>query len=108
MKTRVIVPLFVSAVMLATSAMAAGAKHDSYRNTDMKRTQMSTMTPQKQCTSLQSKFDVAIKKHEKAAKAEQAKAMRTEGGNLCAQGQHAEGVAKLQQALRDIGVKVKS
>jgi hypothetical protein len=34
--------------------------------------------------------------------------MRTEGGNLCAGGKQADGVTKLQQAIKALGVKPKA
>ena len=33
--------------------------------------------------------------------------MRADGGNLCASGKQAEGIAKLEQALKNLGVKAK-
>lgn len=107
MNTRMIVPAILSAVMLSTPVLAAGnygnatpPAHQPYK--------VAAMTLAEQCTALEQQFDAAIKTHEKAAKAIEAKAMRTAGGNFCASGKYADGVAKLEQALKDLGVKAKS
>ena len=57
------------------------------------------------CTALQSRFDSSIKTHETAKKASAARALRSEGGQLCASGKTKAGIKKLEQALNDIGVK---
>lgn len=80
----------VAATLLSTGAMAA------------------TMTPVQQCTALQKQFDQAIVTHGSAAKAGEAKTLRTEAGNLCKAGKAADGVKKLESALNDIGVKPQS
>ncbi|MFM9844699.1 MAG: hypothetical protein ACKVOI_17200 [Dongiaceae bacterium] len=67
-----------------------------------------TMTPAQQCAALQKQFDQEIVKHGTAAKASEAKTLRTEAGKLCASGKEADGVKKLEQALNDIGVKPQS
>jgi hypothetical protein len=89
MFSRFVVPAAAAVLMLATApAMAAMTKAD-------------------ECTALQKQFDAAIVKHEKAAKAADAKALRTQGGQLCTSGKADEGVKKLQAAFTDIGVKPK-
>jgi hypothetical protein len=67
-----------------------------------------TMTPAQQCTALQKQFDQEIVKHGTAAKAGEAKILRTDAGKLCTSGKDADGVKKLEQALNDIGVKPQS
>jgi hypothetical protein len=59
------------------------------------------------CTSLEAQFDDAIKTHGSAAKAGDARMLRTQGGSLCAEGQHSQGAVKIEQALKDIGVTPK-
>lgn len=107
MITRMIVPALLSAVMFTTPVLAAGS-YGAMTPATQHTQKAAAMTPAEKCTNLEKQFDSAIKKHEKAAKAGEAKTLRTEGGNLCASGKHAEGVAKLEQALKDIGVKSKS
>jgi hypothetical protein len=86
MLTRLILPA-VAVVMLAGSgAMAA------------------EMTAAQRCTALEGQFDRAIVQHGSAAKAGDAKMLRTDGGKLCTQGRYADGITKLQTALVDIGV----
>jgi len=80
----------MAAALLSTGAMAA------------------TMTPVQQCTALQKQFDQEIVKHGSAAKAGEAKTLRTDGGNLCKAGKATDGVKKLESALNDIGVKPQS
>jgi len=80
----------MTATLLSTGAMAA------------------TMTPVQQCTALQKQFDQEIVKHGTAAKAGEAKSLRTEAGNLCKAGKATDGVKKLESALNDIGVKPQS
>ena len=104
MKTRMIVPLILGAAMLSGPVLAAGSTTGPTKT--MKHT-TAKMTPEQRCTALQSQFDTAIKTHASAPKADQAKSMRAEGGTLCADGKHAKGIAKLHQALKDIGVKSK-
>jgi len=102
MNTRMIVPALLSAVMFSTPVLAAGAYEAAPQ-----AQKTAAMTPADQCRSLETQFDAAIKTHGTAAKASEAKAMRTEGGNLCASGKQADGIVKLEQALRDLGVKTK-
>lgn len=102
-----IVPAILSAVMLSAPVLAASS-YSTAKPTGSHNFQTAAMTPAEQCTSLQQQFDEAIKTHEKAAKATEAKTMRTEGGNLCASGKQADGAAKLEQALKALGVKPKA
>ena len=92
MNTRLIVPMILGAVMLTTPVHA---------------TVKTEMLPSQKCIILENQFDTAIKSHEHAAKVNEAKTMRTEGGNLCTSGNYDDGVAKLEHALRDLGVKAK-
>ena len=64
-----------------------------------------SMTPAQQCTALQKQFDEEIVKHAAASKAAAAKTLRVDGGKLCQTGKNDQGVKKLKQALKDIGVK---
>jgi hypothetical protein len=57
------------------------------------------------CGALQSQFDSAIAGKASVAKVAAAKALRAEGGNLCATGQTKAGVSYLESALKIIDVK---
>lgn len=87
MNVRTLIGATLAAVIMSTAAFAA------------------TMTPAQQCTALEKQFDQEIVKHATAAKAAQAKTLRTDGGKLCQIGKNDDGVKKLKQALKDIGVK---
>jgi len=102
-----IVPAVLSVVMLSTPVLAAGSYGTATPPTQHAQ-KAATMTPAAKCVDLEKQFDAAIKMHGKAAKANEAKTMRTDAGKLCADGKHGEGIAKLEQALKDLGVKVKS
>jgi hypothetical protein len=57
------------------------------------------------CSVLQSQFDSAITSKGSVAKAADAKALRDEGGKLCASGKTKAGVSYLKSALKIIDVK---
>lgn len=57
----------------------------------------------KQCNGLQSEFDQAISGHENMAAFQNAKALRKEGGNMCAEGAHTAGIHYLKTALSEVG-----
>ena len=104
MNTRMIIPAILSAVVLSTPVLAASQQGNANQPTMQKA---AAQTSAERCTVLEKEFDAAIKKHEKAAKAEDAKKLRTEGSTLCAGGKPDEGVAKLETAMKELGVKVK-
>ena len=104
MNTRLIVPAVLGALMLSTPIMAATPTRHSDRS-ELPRAQMAaTMTPLEKCSALERQFDIAIKQHESATKAVDAKNLRIEGSKLCFAGKQSEGIAKLESALKDIGV----
>ena len=105
MFARLIVPAVAAALVIATSAFAAGTSTKT--ESMMPKTQVAKVTPAQRCTELQHQFDSAIQSHRSAAMAPEAKMMRNDGGKLCAQGQHAAGAAKIEEALKDLGVKPK-
>ena len=107
MKMRIIVPAVLSAVLLSAPVLAASNYGTSTKPTSH-ALQTVAMTSAEKCTALQKQFDQAIKTHDKAPKANEAKTMRTEGGNLCASGKQADGAAKLEQAIKALGVKPKA
>lgn len=104
MKSRALIPVLLGAAILGSPALSAMAA----RNGEPFHDQASGAAVAKQteqCTALEKQFDTAITSHMGAAKANEAKAMRTAGGKLCAAGDHKGGIAKLETALNDLGVK---
>ncbi len=87
MNARTLIGATVTALFVSTAAFAA------------------SMTPAQQCTALEKQFDQEIVKHATAAKAADAKTLRTDAGKLCQSGKSDDGVKKLKQALKDINVK---
>ena len=107
MKTRMIVPALLSAAMLSAPVLAAGTDKAGHATPTMERA--AAVNSAERCTALQKQFDAVIKKHEKAKKkAEEAETMRRDGGKLCAAGNSDQGIAKLETALKHIGVKPKA
>ena len=106
MFARLIVPAVVGALVLSTSAFAASNSPTSVDRHD--RMQTAAVKSAERCTALENQFDEVIKTHGGAAKAGDARMMRTEGGSLCAQGHHEEGAIKIEQALKNIGVSPKT
>ena len=107
MKTRLIVPAILSAVVLSTPVLAAGS-YDTPMSAGHHMQQAGMMTPLERCMSLEKQFDAAITAHEKAPMAHQAKIMRADGGSLCARGEHDQGITKLEGALKDLGLTPKN
>ncbi|HEY5598297.1 MAG TPA: hypothetical protein VIK47_05790 [Kiloniellales bacterium] len=105
MFARIAIPVFASASLLAGTAMAASqSKHDDREAG--RRPQFAAMTSLvEKCTSLEQQTITAIRDHASAKKIVEAKKMQEEGSKLCASDKKEDGVKKLQQALRDLGVK---
>lgn len=101
MKMRIILPAILSAVVLSTPAWAE--ELDLMNSHKPNHTYDEKMA---ECTDLQGQFDTAIKAHENANKAAAARDMRAEGSKMCTDGRYVDGIAKLEQALNDIGVTV--
>ena len=57
----------------------------------------------KQCSGLETAFDQAINGHENMKAFQDAKALREEGGHMCAQGAHTAGIRYLKTALGEVG-----
>lgn len=106
MNHRMIVPAVLSAVMLSTPVLAGGPHGPMPRSRHVQ--EAAAMTPAGKCMSLERQFDAAMRTHELSVKARQAKSMRNEGGDLCASGRHTAGIAKLEQALKDLRLETKS
>ena len=57
----------------------------------------------KQCSGLEAEFDQAISGHKDMKAFQDAKALRKEGGNMCAQGADAAGIRYLKTAVSEVG-----
>lgn len=102
MNPRMLVTAAAAVLMLAGGAFAASPPSHDYAA----RPQLAAAkTPAEQCTALEKQFDAAIVKHATAAKAADAKTLRQEASTLCTTGKAPDGVKKLEQAFKDIGVK---
>jgi len=101
MKTRALIPVLLGAAILGSPVLAAMA-----RDSDHDHPSGATVAWQtERCNALQKQFDTAISSHTGAAKANQARTMRNAGEKLCTEGNHKGGIAKLEAALNDLGVK---
>ena len=99
MLTRVILPALLATALFAGPVLAKGAEG---------RGQMpEPEASMERCQSLQTELDGAIKSHGKAARRHEAEMLRAAGGELCAGGSYADGIAKLRQGLRDLGSAAK-
>lgn len=85
----------------ASSVLHPGARAAS---DDGLRLTSTPSDPQVRCSVLQSQFDRAIVAHAAAKGASAAKELRRQGTALCASGKPADGIRKLEQALREIHV----
>lgn len=112
MITRMVVPAIMASILLGTSAMAAMIQpHTAYSSTAAPASHAqlaATKTAAERCAALESQFDSVIKSHESSAKASAAKTLRGEGAQLCQNRDRMQGIAKLENALKDIGVTPKS
>jgi hypothetical protein len=62
-------------------------------------------TPAAQCESLQKQYETAAAANASNANAAKAKKAAEEGQKLCKEGKPADGVKKLDHALKELGVK---
>ena len=113
MKTRVLIPAILSAVMLSVPVLAASSSPTSSvsthkMNSGQSAQKLAAMTLAERCTALEHQLDGAIKAHSTSAKIKDVKAMRSEGGSLCASGKQIDGTQKLEQALKVLGESPKS
>jgi len=103
MFARIAIPVAVGASLLAGAAMAAGPMGDRDNNTG--RLQYAAVSMAEKCMSLDRQAMTAIKDHASAKKITEAKKMHEEGSKLCAGSNKDQGIKKLEQALRELGVK---
>lgn len=112
MKYRLLVPAILSTVLLATPVLAATSQKAVDANQATKGLDTSaTHKPahmfddkSAECMDMQQQFDSALPAHYQAKKVDQARTLRTEGSKLCHKGEYADGIAKLELALNDLGV----
>ncbi len=105
MFARIAVPVVASLTLLAGAAMAATSHGGDDRQLGQYR-QVAAMTSMaEKCTSLEQQTATAIREHASAKKIADAKKMHAQGSKLCASDKKDDGVKKLEQALRDLGVK---
>jgi hypothetical protein len=110
MNTRLLVPAILGAVMLSTPVLAGSIPYDQsyYWARPDKTPPQGIAARDTQCKALQAQFDKAMETQWTAAKAANARAMRTKGANLCAAGNWDQGIVKMKMALKDLGVKPKA
>jgi hypothetical protein len=102
MKSRLVLAALLGTAMLAPAAFAGSATSGVSAKGNL---QIASMTPAEQCTALQGQWQKespALKSH---AKYTQAEKLADQGQQLCASGKAKDGAAKLEQALKDIGLK---
>jgi hypothetical protein len=92
MTIRKIITAVSAAVILAPAAFGA-------------TTPAPAATPAAQCDSLQKQYQTAAAANSTNPNAAKAKKMASEGEKLCKEGKPADGVKKLEHALKELGVK---
>jgi hypothetical protein len=92
MSIRKIVTAVTAAVVLAPAAFAAS-------------TPAPAPTPAAQCESLQKEFNSAATTKSTSPNIDKARKAAAEGEKLCKEGKPADGVKKLEHALKELGVK---
>ena len=92
----------VASSALSTGAFAAinGVNHANDEGHPSSRPQMTSA-----CSALESQYQDAAQDHQNAPKIGKADQLYSQGRNLCNDNEGSVGVQKLQQALRDIGVR---
>lgn len=101
MSVRILSLVAAAAMTIALPAMAANSTNPAPQTTKTSE----AVSPAKACGILQRQWDAVADQHKGDAKFVPAREMRYEGGRLCSGGKASQGVAKLEQALKDIGLK---
>lgn len=103
MKSRLVLAAMLSAVVLSPAAFAGSTgTGPSAKSANL---QVASMTPAEQCTALQGQWQKDGMAHKSNAKFTEAQKLADQGKQLCSTGKANDGVAKLEQALKDIGLK---
>ncbi len=100
MSIRKIITSVSAAILLAPAAFAATTPAATTTAGAMPAT-----TPAAQCESLQKQYQTASAANSTNPNAAKAKKSATEGEKLCKEGKPADGVKKLEHALKELGVK---
>jgi len=103
MKTHKLAVAMLGLAILGTPVLAA-TNFNSAEHPGQDAERSWKMSAPEECIWLQKQFDTAIKSHENAPKAAEAKILRSDGGSLCTAGKDTSGIIKLQHALKDLGV----
>ena len=109
-----ITQILVSGLLLSTllgapvMALAAAGMSGDMTPAATQIHQGAMKTAAERCQALESQFDMAIKTYGSSGLASEAKNLRSEGAQLCADGRHVEGIGELESALWDLGVTPKS
>jgi len=90
----------VAAVSALSTAAFAGDKNPHDTNHPSSREQMSAS-----CSALESQYDGIVEGNVNAPKASKAEGLHAQGVDACNSNNSDIGVQKLQQAVRDLGVK---
>ena len=98
MKIRTVFLAVAAVSALSTAAFAGQNQHDTNHPTS--REQMSAS-----CTALESQYNSIIEGKMSSAKVDKAEGLHAQGVNACESNNSDIGVQKLQQAVRDLGVK---
>jgi len=110
MNTRMVLmtSIFASTVLLsgglALADQNAPVGHELDRTARSASHATNQQDPFRVCAALSAQFDAGAKGHKGIPSWQEAKALRTEGGKLCAQGATVAGIDHLQSALAQIGV----
>lgn len=108
MYARFVAPAVAGLMMISSAAFAAGNFAAPQPHSGQGIVQAAAaLKPVDRCIALQKQFDAAAKTHGKAAKIKDATTLRNEAATLCGGDNPQAGIAKMTQALRDIGVKPK-
>lgn len=108
MLARIAVPVVASIALLAGAALAASPSSPATGDIGKRPQYAAADMAAQKCTKLEQQTATAIKEKASAKKIAAAKKMYEDGSKLCAANKQAEGVKKLEQALRDLGVKPKT
>lgn len=100
MLSRFVLAAALSAVILAPNAFAAGTGAAAKSSN-----QVASMTAVQQCTALEGQWQKDAMAHKTDAKFAPAQKLADQGKQLCGAGKTIDGVAKLEQALKDLGLK---
>jgi hypothetical protein len=93
------------AAALLTAPAAFAANSQSPVAPTAAKAQSAAHSTAEACGALQRQWDQVAVQHSGDAKFALARELRYEGGRLCSSGKTAAGTAKLEQAIKDIGLK---